>query len=251
VIGVLIALSAEQGAEAFHWRHQAAEARTLLASELARDAANAINRLKMERCAEQRLDQLGEILDASARSRALPPVGDIGYPPLRQWPGGVWQSVVASQIATHFSREELAGLSYIYGLVRRADDSSEPEQLAWTELNMMVGPGRRLEPASEVKLRSALGRARFYNRTVALTGMRINQAIKEDRVGFSQDDLAAITEARFGSPDHPPHDGYLTPYMLCKPIGAVPPGYGQSTLGASLPLMDDAVRNPPDFGKGR
>ena len=76
VIGVCIALAAEQAVEWVHWRNQVTEARQAIASEMAGNLTSAIARLGTQACVESRLDELGQILDSASRSGSLPPVGD-------------------------------------------------------------------------------------------------------------------------------------------------------------------------------
>src|SRR6185295_17241720 len=104
--------------EWWNWRQQVTEARSVIASEMARNVRQAIYRLRTEQCGERRLDELGAILDAASRTGALPPVGDIGMPPRGYWLSGNWESVVASQVTTHFPREELAALNTLYKFVQ-------------------------------------------------------------------------------------------------------------------------------------
>src|SRR5438270_12477585 len=59
VVGVLIALGAEQIVEAMHWRMQAAEARTALRDEIGRDnLPQAYTRLAIAPYLSAKLDQL-------------------------------------------------------------------------------------------------------------------------------------------------------------------------------------------------
>src|SRR4051812_24150623 len=81
VLGVSIALAAEQAVEWFHWRAQVKEAREVIATELAFNLAGAVTRMRTQSCTERRLDQLALILDAAAKNGSLPPVGDIHRPP--------------------------------------------------------------------------------------------------------------------------------------------------------------------------
>lgn len=145
-LGVCIALAAEQTVEWLHWRAQVQEARGVIATELAGNLSNGIRRMRTEHCTEQRLDTLAQVVDAASRSGTLPPVGDIGVPPLSQWTSGAWDSVVASQTATHFPRQQLAELAVIYGFVRKADGLNLADANSWAELHTMVGRCRLREP---------------------------------------------------------------------------------------------------------
>ena len=240
-LGVGIALAAEQAVEWYHWHNKVAEARAVIATELASSVRNAIERLALERCGERRLDALEQILDAASRTGQLPPVGYIGAMPLRQWTSGAWDGVLASQTATHFPRQELANLAIIYGYVRKADTFAEPEVAAWTDLSTMSGPGRRLDPVTEDRLRTALARARYFDRTRTELGIVILNHMKNRDVVFDKDDLAIIEagkkQARNGK------------HFICGPIGATT-SHGEAPLADTPTHADQALKTLPDFAKG-
>jgi hypothetical protein len=241
-LGVGIALAAEQAVEWVHWHNKVAEARAVSATELASSVGNAVERMMVERCGERRLDALEQILDGASRTGRLPPVGDIGQMPLRQWTSGAWDGVLASQTATHFPRQELANLAMIYGFVRKADTFAEPEVAAWTELSGMSGPGRRLDPVTEDRFRAALGHARYFNRTRAELGMVMIDRMKNQDIVFSKDDLAIIEagKERVARPGN---------RALCGPIGPAMSSYGQGPMSTTPTRVDQALKTLPDFAK--
>lgn len=243
-LGVCIALAAEQMVEWFHWRAQVQEAREVLATELAGNLSNSIRRMRTEHCTEQRLDMLAQIVDTASRSGTLPPVGDIGVPPLAQWTSGAWDSVVASQTATHFPRQQLAELAVIYGFVRKADGLNLADANSWAALHSMVGPGRRLDPSAQDRLRAALSEARYYNRSLAILGLRIVQRMEKLDVLFSKDDLNVITQARTRPLAVSTGVGLN---FTCLPIGAVPAAYGQAPLAAAQAEINTQLKHLPEF----
>jgi hypothetical protein len=238
-LGVGIALAAEQAVEWYHWHNKVAEARAVIATELASSVGNAIDRMMVERCGERRLDALEQILDAASRTGQLPPVGDVGQMPLRQWTSGAWDGVLASQTATHFPRQQLAGLAIVYGFVRKADAFAEPEVAAWTELSGMSGPGRRLDPVTEDRLRAALGHARYFNRTRDALGLALISQIKRQDIVFSTEDIAIIQASTKRG----------TRRYLCEPIGPAMASYGQAPLSDVPAGTDQALKTLPDFAK--
>jgi len=244
VIGVCIALAAEQTVEYFQWRSKVGEAHGVIATELAGNLSVSIRRMRTEHCTEQRLDTLAQIVDAASRSGTLPPVGDIGVPPLSQWTSGAWDSVVASQTATHFPRQQLAQLAVIYGFVRKADDLNLADANSWAALHTMVGPGRRLDPSAQDRLRAALSEARYYNRSIAILGLRIVQRMEELDVKFSKDDLSLIAEARTRPLTVSAGEGLN---FTCLPIGPVPAAYGQAPLAAAQAQIDTQLKHLPEF----
>src|SRR6185503_13856129 len=138
VLGVMTALAAEQVVEWFHWRSQVEGARKVIATETTNNLVGAIRRMRTVQCTEQRLDTLAKILDDASRSGSLPPVGYIGQPPRHRWPTGAWDSVVVSQTATHFPREQLAALGGLYKIVQRIEEYGVPETEDWSDLYAMV-----------------------------------------------------------------------------------------------------------------
>jgi len=57
----------------------------------------------------------------------------------------------------------------------------------------MVGPGRRLDPASEAKLREALSHARSDSRTIAALSLQMITSVKSHHLVFDREDLERIT----------------------------------------------------------
>ena len=241
VLGVSIALTAEQTVEWFHWRAQVQEAREVLATELASNLVVAVTRLRTGSCTERRLDELALILDTAAKNGSLPPVGDIGRPPRGTWPSGAWESVVASQTATHFLRQQLASFAATYKLTQRVEEFSKQEIGDWNELYTIVGPGRRLDPASESELRKALSEARTNNRSIAALGLQVANLVKALDLPFSREDLERIETAR-----RPPASA--SPAEICLPIGPVPSSYGRGPSVSSAVNRNDAVNQFPEFG---
>jgi hypothetical protein len=249
VLSVCIALAAEQAVEWVHWRNQVGEARAIIASEMATNVRQAIFRLRTERCSERRLDELAAILDTASRTGTLPPVGDIGTPPRGYWQGGAWESLVASQTATHFPREELASLSHVYKEVQKLEEVSSMEVTDWNALYAMVGPGRRLDPASEARLREVLSHARAIVREMALISGNLVRDVKSLNLPFSPWDLEVIARGRSQAPAKTRNEWSFLG-EVCSPIEAVPNAYGQA-MWKFIPLMADPVlKSIPDFSAG-
>ena len=240
VLGVSIALAAEQAVEWFHWRSQVAQAREVIAAEMANNLIGAISRVRTIDCAESRLDTLGTILDASARTGSLPPVGDIGMPWRQVYPNGAWESVMASQTATHFPSQQLADLSTAYKVIERLENASNLELEAWNSLYAMVGPGRRLDPSSEAKLRDALSQARTRARLIASLGVQMMEAVKRLNLRFSRESLDQIALAE--------RRPLTLKTDICVPIGAVPTNYGQGYVSRLTGQISETANHLPDFG---
>jgi len=237
VLGVCVALAAEQAVEWVHWRNQVTAARSAIARELIIVMRGGLERVRETQCVEQRLDAMAAILDQASRTGSLPPVPQIYQPHSRIWPDDVWRTVVASQTAPHFPQEELARLSRTYSQEVDLSVINREELLAWANLSAMVGPGRRLDPASEAELRKALSQARYYNRIMTLGGGQIARGIGRMDLPFPPDLKSAI-------------DHYMrTPIgnaPMCRPMEAgAPPLYGQAPLNNFLNAFRDWKKYPP------
>ena len=253
VIGVCIALAAEQTVEYFHWRGEVAQARSFLTTEIARDTANGISRLRTQPCTERRLDELSVILDAASKSGKLPPVGAIGQPPRRGWSIGTWDSVMASQVNTHFPGLELLQISYFYNFVRNSMIYSDQEIPVWSDIDTMAGPGRRLDPVSEDRLRAAISTARSLNRALAFGAIRMVEIADAPNLGLRFSKLERkyfIDPMRNGSLTEGQYDTQnMTPmFDICRPLGAVPAHYGDGILPGVAAVMPEVLRTMPKFG---
>jgi len=257
VLGVSIALGAEQAVEYFHWRGQVAQAREVVATEMATNVRNALYRMRTSVCVERRLDELGAILDTASKTGSLPPLGDIAMPHRGFWPNGAWNSVVASQTAAHFPRQQFTDITSSYTQIERQAGFSVEEMAAWYALYTMVGPGRRLDPSSEARIREGLSQARTINRVMVAIANIV--AVRANSLGlsFSAGDLALIDQGKHRplQPDHDPevslYNGGGVPFgAICAPIGKPPSVSGQGHFSAVPSLIDDAVKNLPDYAGG-
>jgi hypothetical protein len=251
VLGICIALSGERVLEWLQWRGQIREAREVISEEMTYNLVGAIGHIRALGCVEQRLDTLSRILDEAARTGSLPPVGHIGEPVRHSWRSGAWDSVVASQTAAHFPPEQLAALSSLYKRVQRGEEFATRELEAWSYLYAMVGPGRRLDPASEADLRKALSVARDMGRTVATTSVFVvNEAAAAD-LPFTPAEQQRLADAEnrplTGVPRIRADDARTN--AICDPIGAVPPTYGDAPSSSVLAAMSALSKSLPHFGK--
>lgn len=242
VIGVVIALGAEQLVENLNWRHEVSEARELLGDELSQSMARSIERVRLEDCLENRLDKLSNIIDQASRTGALPPTALAGNPPVTEWPSEVWRSVIASQTATHFSSETLSAIGLAYTKIEDLKTANNAELLVWTRLNTLSGPGRRFDPASEADLRAALSEARIYNRVMALQGGQLVDTIQTLHLPVSGEAQKVIDSAvQFDIAVHP----------ACQALGTdIPSAYGQAPFGGAYREQIKELQRHPPYARG-
>jgi hypothetical protein len=185
VVGVLTALGAEQAVEWMHWRHQVAEAREELRSELGYDMEFLHRRAAVGACVDRRLDELARIMRQASSSGRLPPVGYFSGAAATYWRTEVWETQQASQALAHLRPKEINELGTVYRYVRLMEGAGAQERDAWLVLAGMTGPGRRLDPGSEAAIYQALNTARFLNRvwTNGVTEQNITAALERGGLG--------------------------------------------------------------------
>ncbi len=241
VLGVATALAAQQAAEWWNWRGQVQQAREFLASELAQNISNSISRLRTEQCTERRLDELTLILEKAASTGSLPPVGVIGMPPQRGTPHNTWDSVVASQAATHFPREQLNRISVTYSGIKFMEPLYAEEYDAWTDLATISGPGGRLDAASLTALRKAVSRARSDNRFLGILAIRLLQRVDTMNLPFSQQDRNLINASRTRAMVDGKYSiqNIVPTFEICAPMGAALPHYGSGQFAGVPAALGD------------
>jgi len=245
VIGVGIALAGEQMVEWLHWRAQVSEAKGVIATELVVNMRSADNRLSAHVCTVRRLDELALILDNAAKKGSLPPLGNIAMPPRNIWPTGAWESVVASQTATHFPRQLLTNIATAYRSVERIQINSDREIEAWNILYSMVGPGRRLDAASEAELRKAISQARTASNLVDSLSLSLVANTVKLGLPFESEDQTSFAAVQFATTK-------AGQTSVCEPIGTAPPSYGHgfATTSLSPERIDAAMKALRNVTKG-
>jgi hypothetical protein len=236
--------------EWWHWRGQVTEARAIVATEVAGNLRRTIRRMRETTCVERRLDELSAILDKAAKTGSLPPLGDIASPPHDYWQKGAWESLVASEVVTHFPRQQLADITYAYDRLALLAVNGPQEHAAWSSLFAMVGPGRRLDPASEARLRDALSQARSLNRQMSYLSSQITDQADSLGLTFTPQNRALIAQGRnqplLGA-GAPTSIRTGVPILICTPLGKAPPLYGQGSGNVTLPMVEDALKHLPDY----
>lgn len=160
VIGVLIALGADNIVSTLRDKAASAEARATIRDELAENLGRMVERDATRNCIDARLDQLARHLDASDEGAAQPALKWIGRPQV--WPmlDSRWQATASAGKASLLSSKEQGDFGAIYANIRDFQDNQQTEQLAWAQLRAMAGR-TRLPPQESAMLRVALQNARY------------------------------------------------------------------------------------------
>jgi hypothetical protein len=122
VIGVLIALSAEQVVQNWHWDNEVAVVRDSIVGELANDRARWQRDLWASHCAVADIDRLDRWASEGAKP-PTPPTGSLQSENLLSMHSANWKLATGSQTLAHFPmREQLAFAALYDGLGNRELD---------------------------------------------------------------------------------------------------------------------------------
>lgn len=174
VLGVLIALGAEQTAEWFHWRYEARQAENHLRQDATTVLYDMVERLEIQKCQDRRLVLMRDRLLASgAEWTAMapfytsgPPAGSTYAHPMRRWPTVAWSNAVANTAATHLPDEEQNHYAEIFAAAAREANDQAAEHEDFSELNVL-GLSLTLTPDQKVNFLRIIEAERARNRVMA------------------------------------------------------------------------------------
>ena len=117
VIGVLIALGAEQLIERMQWRDKVQETTVQLNAELHRDAVSAYDWLVVAPCVDGQLHAIDAALASARQTHRLQPTAAF-TPPLEIFTEDTWLNARALQVADHLSPQQVQEYSSLFFLPR-------------------------------------------------------------------------------------------------------------------------------------
>jgi len=136
VLGVLIALGAEQIVSGFHDYSEAREARDNIHAEIAENLSELASREATSTCIDRRLDEVAALIAHSRQANYRRPSW-IGRPQV--WPmiDAKWSAASSAGRATLLSRSELASYGVIYRNLALVQQVEMEEQTTWAHLRAL------------------------------------------------------------------------------------------------------------------
>lgn len=162
VLGVILALSAQELAQRQHERSAYRETRNSVFNEVGENLGRLQKRLATQNCINARLRAFQALLHQSTTRKPLPSPLWVGRPQFWGLPAGKWQAALAAQQADAFSNDELGRLSVLYMSFDQIREFQADEQRAWARLRAMEDIGRIEQPLHD-ELVLALKQARLTN----------------------------------------------------------------------------------------
>jgi hypothetical protein len=171
VLGVLIALGAEQTVEMLRWRAAVRTAREALHREIAFDNGYFRDWITMAPCMDQRIAAVTVLLDAAAAGKHPTNLGPANMTPGRLTLFSQWNAEEASQTLTHFPGAERTSLGTWYDLFQTMRDWIQEENTSWAHLGALTSKGP-ISPQDVALMRQDLQTVRNLQFLMTLNGKR-------------------------------------------------------------------------------
>ena len=139
VIGVLIALTAEQLVEAAHWRSEVRDFRKAVDHELGRNFGIYATTMQNRACVQRRLSDLQALLDGSAEGHQPRLRVPIGRPANYTYYFSVWDNKSA-EVTAHLPLDVRIRYAEFYDDFRNADQVRDRELNLWRSLSQFEQP---------------------------------------------------------------------------------------------------------------
>jgi len=166
VVGVLIALAAQQTVDSLNWRAQLREFREAVDVELAHDFAVLDHRRAQQPCVLRRIDELERWLTSWRAGKPVALAGPIGRVPGMSLRTGIW-SVRSDSLMLHMPLRQRVAYSRAYDQLANVEQIRLDERSVWRDLADFDGAAE-LDAAAQMRLRGLLTRARNYAEVILL-----------------------------------------------------------------------------------
>jgi hypothetical protein len=154
VLGVLLALGAQELVQSFHWRSEIKETRKALDAELARDLAAFDYRYDNRACVAARLAEIRRWVESVDAGRPLALKGEIDEPPFFSIRTAAWE-ITDGEIASRIPVSAKLNYAALYDGLRKYDEMKRGESNAWATLSG-YDSAKRLDDADRRAIKTAL-----------------------------------------------------------------------------------------------
>lgn len=173
VLGVSIALAAEQGMEWLHWRKEVATARAALLEEMAyNDNSPLARRIAYHDCMDRQVKEAEAIISDLEAGRPPRKYTALHTGVAQLFNDSEWQSQRASQVLTHFPHGEVTMMGQYYARLLDFRGWMENENPAWADLAVLRNPPAGLIGSDFLRLRASLNIARRINAITTTNAQR-------------------------------------------------------------------------------
>ena len=184
VVGVLIALAAEQGVESLQWAHKSHSAKSELHQQMVIAWVLGEEREALHQCADDYLSDLAKDVVSSpplwhpvpanycgARSRR------VYSPPNRPWPTEVWRSVETEGTVSHLGGSYSRDASLLFDFIKTMNEENAAEDSEAATLNALAYP-ITLTADSRTEFVRSIERLHYDNDMLTLASQQMQAQIR-------------------------------------------------------------------------
>lgn len=165
VVGVLIALGAQQLVDEWQWRRKVGDFRAAIDAELGRNLESYRLRIEQRQCVRNRLDQLGAWADAHEAGEGGRLRNAISRPLGVRLQFSVWDQ--AGEAASHMPLQQRLAYAELYDEFRNYDWLRIRERELWFDIRNLQG-ARRLSDERQLDLRGMIVAAHSIDDSMAI-----------------------------------------------------------------------------------
>jgi hypothetical protein len=167
VIGVLIALGAEQLVQTAHQRQEGIQAEQVIRSEIGLNLGRLESRRKIYPCVKGRIGEIQKLLDGASSSPNFVPPGWIGRPQYWTFLNSRWDAESQAGRAALIDADRLSRYGLMYNRMQNLLNEMDAEQTDWARLRTLEHLDH-LDSADALQMNFALQDARYRNWRLAL-----------------------------------------------------------------------------------
>ncbi|HEX3422262.1 MAG TPA: hypothetical protein VHS33_02510 [Sphingomicrobium sp.] len=167
VLGVLIALGAEQFVESAHQRLEGVQAEGTIRNEIALNLGRLQSRSGIHSCIDRRIEDLQKLLDGAASDPNIVTPSWIGRPQYWTFLDSRWQAESQAGRAALVGARRLSDYGIMYNRMQNLQEEMAIEQTDWAKLRTLEHL-RRLDSAGALEFNVTLQDARYRDWRLAL-----------------------------------------------------------------------------------
>lgn len=182
VLGVFIALFADQLGQRYDWRMRVGEARKALDREIAEAAGTAQERIAYNACANRRLDELHDLVMNAGPAIERPLIVSRYHTVVRPWSEDIWETMIAAGVMEHMPHNELLRYAAIYDLINDIRLQQSREEDSISDLALLTSLQGRFLPVTRDRLLAAVTRARRDNNAIVRDSQQLLQRARQQEI---------------------------------------------------------------------
>jgi hypothetical protein len=188
VLGVMIALAAEQAMSDYNWRQEVAVVQDSLDDELSGTLFAAMERVKIADCQKRTLDRLDQIADESRGTLV------IHNAPVRRnriWGSAAWEAAVASGAVAQMRHDDRNAYANLFSYVQLFRDLNLRQQELWATIDAYQRP-RPLTDTSRDRFVETVSQLRSLTSTMNLAAQQFVDEVKPLHIQLSPEDTREL-----------------------------------------------------------